>query len=49
MAQKEYVSPSVEVCALFTEDVITASIQWTDDTTGERYTVGSFSDGWLSN
>lgn len=47
MAQKEYVSPSVEVCALFTEDVITASIQWTDNDTGERYTHGDFSNGWL--
>lgn len=46
MAQKEYVSPSVEVCALFMEDVITAS-QWTDTTTGERYTYGDFSKGWL--
>ena len=46
MAQKEYVSPSVEVCALFMEDVITASL-WIDDDTGERYTYGDFSNGWL--
>ena len=47
MAQKEYVSPSVEVCALFTEDVITASYTNWEDTDGSRYTVGGFQSGWL--
>ena len=49
MAKKEYVSPSVDVCALFAEDVITASGQYTtwEDTDGSRYTVGGFQTGWL--
>ena len=50
MAKKEYVSPSVDVCALFAEDVITASGQFVEtDANGnkEYYTVGGFQTGWL--
>ena len=51
MAKKEYTSPLMQVDALSSEDVLTASPNVTTGTfeDGNSYAMGSFNNDWLTN